>query len=738
MEESQSRQSFLRRLVPEWALKALLAALLRLVYRVEVRGLGHYRKAGKRAVLVVNHVSFLDAPLLVAFLPEKPIFAIDSTLAKRWWMRPLLKLGEVFPLDPTKPLGTKSLIKLIREDRHCMIFPEGRITVTGGLMKIYEGPGLVADKADATLIPIRIDGAQYTPFSRLKGKLRRRLFPKITITVLPPRRFELPADLVGRARRQRASLQLYDIMSEMMFETGDRDQTLFEALRDARSVHGGKKPILEDTDRKPITYRRLLQGAHVLGGRIAAITAPRETVGVLLPNSIGAAVTFFALQAYGRVPAMLNFASGSRNMGNAVEMAEVKTVLTSRRFVEAGRLDETVAELATKTRIRYLEDIRQEIRFRDKLSGLFARWRAGATARRLRVGPQDPAVVLFTSGSEGAPKGVVLSHRNLMANRYQIGALIDFNPTDTVFNAMPIFHSFGLTGGLLLPVLSGVRTFLYPSPLHYRMVPALTYDTSATILFGTDTFLTGYWRRAHPYDFYSLRYVVAGAERVKEETRRAWAEKFGLRILEGYGVTETAPALAANTPMQYKAGTVGRFLPGIKHRLAPVPGLERGGRLIVSGPNIMLGYLRREKPGVIEAPEGGEYDTGDIVDIDDQGFVTILGRAKRFAKVAGEMVSLGAVEDFVQALWPDAAHAVVALPDSRRGEQLVLVTTQPGARREALLAEGKRRGLVELMIPRDIRLVEKIPLLGTGKIDYPAVDRLLRSDTDRAAGAAAG
>jgi len=269
-----------------------------------------------------------------------------------------------------------------------------------------------------------------------------------------------------------------------------------------------------------------------------------------------------------------------------------------------------------------------------------------------------------------------------------------------------------------------VRTFLYPSPLHYRTVPELAYGTNSTILFGTDTFLAGYARAADNYDFYSVRYVFAGAERVKPETRRAWFEKFGIRILEGYGATETAPGLAVNTPMHFRAGSVGRLLPGIEHRIETVPGIEGGGRLFVRGPNVMLGYLRAEKPGVLEPPADGWYDTGDIVEIDADGFVTIKGRAKRFAKVAGEMVPLGAVEDLVAAVWSQNQHAVVALPDPKRGEQLVLITDRADATRAALAAAARNAGLPEMFVPRSIVPVPKVPMLGTGKIDYVSASQL--------------
>jgi len=338
-------------------------------------------------------------------------------------------------------------------------------------------------------------------------------------------------------------------------------------------------------------------------------------------------------------------------------------------------------------------------------------------------------VVLFTSGSEGTPKGVVLSHTNLIANRYQVAARIDFSPSDIVLNALPLFHSFGLTGGLLIPLLSGAKTFLYPSPLHYRIVPLLAYDINATILFGTDTFLTGYARMAHAYDFYSLRFVCAGAEKVKEETRRVYADRFGVRIFEGYGTTETAPVLAMNTPLYSKGGTVGRLLPGMTARLAPVPGIEDGGRLSVTGPNVLMGYLKADHPGQLEVPETDEtgrwHDTGDIVAMDEEGFLTIKGRAKRFAKIAGEMVSLGAVEDLAIKTWPDEAHAALNMPDDKKGEQIVLLTTRKQARVEELQHMLKQRGLPELMLPKRLVYVEALPLLGSGKTDYVAAKALL-------------
>jgi len=388
--------------------------------------------------------------------------------------------------------------------------------------------------------------------------------------------------------------------------------------------------------------------------------------------------------------------------------------------VERARLDALAGTLAATIRMVYLEDVRERISLLDKIRALLG-YRRALVPRN----PDDPAAILFTSGSEGTPKGVVLSHRNMLCNAAQAAARIDFGRTDRVFNTLPVFHSFGLTVGLVLPLVSGVPVFLYPSPLHYRVVPELVYGTNATILFGTDTFLSGYGRAAHPYDFRSVRYVLAGAEPVKETTRRLWAEKFGLRILEGYGVTETAPALALNTPMFNRFGTVGRLLPGIEARLDQVAGIDEGGRLYVRGPNVMLGYLKADRPGMLVRPEEGWHDTGDIVTIDREGFVAIKGRAKRFAKIGGEMISLAAVEALASELWPESQSAIVAEPDPRRGERLVLVTEKQDVTRAAFQAYAKARGASDLMVPAEVMVVDKLPLLGSGKADLVSVARLV-------------
>ena len=709
-------------------LKSFLKLIITKLYKVKIEGVENFDKAGDRVLVVANHLSFLDALLLGLFLPEKMTFAVNTYIAQKWWIKPFLSMANCFALDPTNPLATKGLIEQVKQGNKVVIFPEGRITVTGSMMKIYEGPGMIADKSDAFILPIRLEGAQYSPFSRLKGKVRIRLFPEIIIKILEPRKLEISAEIKGRKRRHLAGVKLYDLMSEMMFESSKIDETFFQSLIHAKAIHGRKHEIIFDVERKPLTYNQLITKSFALGNEISKNTKSDEYVGILLPNMVNSIVTFFALQAYGRTPAMLNFSAGSKSLISACKTAKIKTIYTSRKFIEAGKLEEVVNDIRiTGVKIICLEDLAPKITTIDKLIALTGSYFPQTYYNKIckNQNADDAGVVLFTSGSEGTPKGVVLSHQNIQANRQQLASRIDFGPSDIIFNSLPIFHSFGLTGATLLPILSGIKTFFYPSPLHYRIVPEIVYDINATIMFGTDTFLSGYARFAHPYDFYSVRYVFAGAEKLKEETRKTWSEKFGARIFEGYGATETAPALSSNTPMHNKPGTVGRILPSIKCKLEAVEGIENGGRLYVEGPNVMKGYLMADNPGELLPPEGGIYDTGDIVEFDEDGYISIKGRAKRFAKIAGEMVSLTAVEGYMSAIWAENDHAIIAIPDDKKGEQLIMITNHQNASKAEILNYVKENGISELSIPKKIINMEKIPLLGTGKVDYVTIKELV-------------
>lgn len=708
--------------MPSNPMMDFLSILFRAIYRVELKGVDNLLHAGPNPIIALNHTSFLDAAMAMSILPKDPVFAIDSEMAKKWWVKPFLRFTRALPIDPTKPMATRTLINAVKGGDPLIIFPEGRLTVTGSLMKVYDGAGLIADKTEAFVVPVRLEGLDATPFTRLsKAQVRRRWFPKVRVTVLEPVKLTVDPALKGKHRRIAAGAALYEIMSNLVYRTTSIERTVPEALIEAAQVHGMGRVAIEDPVSGTLSYRKLLMGARILGEKLMAFAPEGKPIGLMLPNANGTAVTLMALMSAGRVPAMINFTAGVANVLAACKAAQIDTILTSRAFIEKGRLDGLIAGLSPTVKIVYLDDIRPTITLGDKLRGLW-----NAKQPLVKRTANDWATILFTSGSEGTPKGVVLSHRNMLANAAQAAARIDFGRQDKVFSVLPVFHSFGLTVGLVLPLVSGVRIYLYPSPLHYRIVPELVYGVNATIMFGTDTFLNGYARSAHAYDFRSLRYILAGAEPVKESTRRTYLEKFGLRILEGYGVTETAPALALNTPMFNKFGTVGRILPGMEARLDKVEGVDEGGRLFVSGPNVMLGYLRAENPGVLEPPKDGWHDTGDIVTIDKQGFVTIKGRAKRFAKIAGEMISFAAVEALAGELWPDSLSAVGAVPDARKGERLILVTNKAGATRSEFQAFARSHGATELMMPAEVVTVEKLPLLGTGKIDNVAVTKLIK------------
>ena len=708
-------------------LKIFLRWLLILLYRVEITGLDNFTKAGKRVLIITNHTSFLDPLLLGVFLPDDITFAINTQVSQRWWLKPFLRLSKVFPMDPTHPLSLKNLIHHLENDTKTVIFPEGRITVTGSLMKIYDGTGMVADKSGATILPVRISGAQYTHFSKLHRIVRLRLFPKITLHILPPTYLSAPKNIRGKLRRTYCGHMLADIMTNMMFVTSPYRQTIFTSLLESRTIYGGKHRIAEDMDRIPLSYNDLITRSMAIGHALKNITATGENVGVFLPNSTKTLMTILGLQLHRRVPAMLNYSMGSASLLSACHTAQVNTVLTSRRFIELGGFSEEADHLSQQCTLVYLEDLAKNISALDKLAALIKSKTTAFWYNDKQFSPDNPAVVLFTSGSEGTPKGVVLSHANILGNLKQLEACINFNARDIVLNFLPMFHSFGFTVGTLLPIINGMKTFFYPTPLHFSVIPEIAYETHATIMFGTNTFLAAYAKKAHAYDFYNMRYVVAGAEKLQESTRQVWADKFGIRILEGYGATETSPITSVNTPIYYKAGTVGRFMPCMEHKLEPVPGINDAGQLHVKGPNIMQGYLMADNPGKLVPPESiygkGWYDTGDIVHIDDDGFISIRGRSKRFAKVGGEMVSLTAVEQLAINAWPEAHHAAISLPDAKKGEQIILVTTQKQATINDLLAVSP--GITNISLPKKILIVDEIPVMATGKINYPAVTALV-------------
>ena len=701
-------------------IRLLLRSLFKLLFRLRVEG-GIDGLRAERLLIIANHESFLDGLLLGVALPLNPVFVVHTGVTRSRFFRLVLSLVDYLAVDPTNPMAMKSIVKLIESGRPVVIFPEGRITNTGSLMKVYDGPAFVAAKTGAEILPVRLDGPSRSWFARTSGRYPKQFLPRITLTILPTTRIAMPETGSAKQRRRHAGEAMRRVMQEMVFSARPR-QTLFAAFVDAVAIYGRRRPLLEDMKQIELNYGELLRMTLGLGRVAARATREGETVGVLLPNLAATVALLFGLSARGRVPALLNYTAGAEGLSNACAAAKVETVITSRRFIAAGKLESSLAGLSQQ-RVLYLEDLAAGVSLFDKLWVLIAQYLPAPAGD-----PETPAVVLFTSGSEGKPKGVVLSHRALLANIAQIRAVIDLSPEDKFLNALPMFHSFGLTGGTLLPLLSGASVFLYPSPLHYRVIPELAYDRNCTVLLGTGTFLANYARFAHPYDFYRLRHVIAGAEKLSDAVRNTWFEKFGIRIMEGYGATETAPVLAVNTPMAFRSGSVGQLLPGLQAQLVAVPGIDNGGMLHVKGPNVMSGYYRFEKPGDLEPPASelgaGWYSTGDIVEIDAEGFLHIRGRVKRFAKIAGEMISLEVVEKLAASASPALMHAATTRTDPQRGEAIILYTTDAALTRDALLAAARNAGTPEIAVPREIRVVDALPLLGTGKIDHVTLKKM--------------
>lgn len=719
---------------PRETLQGFLRLALVAWFRVEVEGEEHLQTEGP-VVFAPNHSSLVDGPLLFSLIGRPTAFAMTGKWADTKLVRRLGRSVTIASVDNNRPMAAKGLVRAIHDGQACVIFPEGRLTATGALMKVYPGTAWIIDQADAPVVPIHIEGLEFCRWSRSKSGYPRLLAPKVRVVVGAPRRLDVDATLRGRARRELAALALGDIMEEHRHKALDRHTTLPQALADTTSIFGARRHAIADPMGTTLSYGKIALGADALSRVLRRQMQPRAPLGVLLPTSAGMSVVLTALWRLGIAPAMMNPTLGHGPALQALGVAGVSTVLSSRAMVEQAKLEGMVAHFeAHGIAMLWVEDIKASVTKGDKIRALWSS-KFGAARKGLpcagvgALGREDAAVVLFTSGTEGAPKGVVLSHGNFLANVAQLRARTDVNAADRMLSALPLFHSFGLTGGLLLPLLVGAEVFAYPSPLHMKQIPEAAYFHQSTVIFGTDTFLAGWGRRANPYDFASVRVAIAGAEAVKPATRALWSERFGVRILEGYGATECAPVLALNTPILAKDGTVGRFLPGMQARLETVPGLT-GQRLFVRGPNVMKGYLLADRPGELVAPEEGWYDTGDAVEVDERGFVTITGRIKRFAKIGGEMVSLAAVEHLAGRAWPGAPVASVALPDARKGNRVVLCVAQTDgvvATREALLTQARADGVGEIMVPATVLCVPTIPMLASGKVNYPAVLELVEA-----------
>lgn len=707
-------------------MRSLARFFLRIIFRIgKIRFKMNFDPAAlpSKGVYISNHVSFLDPIVLFAFLPGNPIFVLHGQLYRNPWIRLFMQYADILKFDNHDVPDLKNLISLVAGGRLCVIFPEGRMTTSGNIMKIYESAGLLADKADAPVIPVWINGLQYSYFSNTQGKLPHRLMPKTSVIVDAPRPLKLKDEL--RHQRNHISNEIYMIMREMAFESMYHpEMTVFTQLIRAAKINSkcrmgfGRPEVLEDITRKPNTFKDILVKSYVLGHYFSRISEHQEPVGIMLPNSVAAVCTFFGLNAYGQVPVMINFSAGVQNIISSVKTVPVKKIITSKLFVRKAALEpivEAVKEAGCE--VIYLEEAARKIPLKDKLHAL---WQYKIKDVPYRAKPSDYAAILFTSGSEGAPKAVVLSNRNIISNVWQIATFETLNISDTVLNSMPIFHSFGLVLGTLYALYQGAKVFLYPSPLHFRVISDLLYEIEATVMIGTDTFFRSYAKVAHPLDFNTLRLVYAGAEGVKLDTRTILNERLGTRLMEAYGTTECSPAVAGNNVVFNKFGTIGKLCPGMQYRLEKIDGIEKGGELVVKGPNVMEGYILPDHPGVLVPPQDGWYHTGDVVEVDEIGFMTIKDRIKRFAKIGGEMVSLRAIENMLCKMFEgqdEFCYGVVAVPHENKGEQIIVATNNKDLTIDRLREFIKTNGYPELYLPRVILYRESIPTSATGKVD---------------------
>lgn len=697
-------------------LKSVLRFFLRLLFKTRLLNWERMTFKGP-SIILPNHVSFLDAIFLFAYLPGHVSFVVNSAIASQfhWVMRFVNHVA----IDPLNPYSLKKIVNLVKAGQTLVLFPEGRITRTGSLMKVYSGIGFIALKTQAQLYPVIFLGPELSKVSHIQDKVKARWFPQVTVYAGLPIQLKSSSDKSFRLQKKEMSDRILTVLQQNLFKAKQEREVctnLFDKLLDT-SRGQGSKTIAEDISGK-VNFRKLIIGSYVLADTLRLPLIKEEKVGVLLPNSIGHLVTLFALSYLAKTPAIFNFSAGAQTNLECGHTAGVKTILTSRLFIEKGNFQDLAATLSKDFRLLYLEDLKENMGWQAKMKGLFKYWTRQKAAH-------EASLILFTSGSESKPKGVVLKHTNILANIQQISCVIDYTLKDKMLNALPMFHSFGLTAGTLLPVLSGVEVFLYPTPLHYKIIPEIAYDRDVTLLLGTPTFLYGYGRYAHPYDFYNLRLVLAGGEKLKDEVRLMWQEKFGLRIFEGYGTTETSPVLSLNTPLFNRAGTVGKLLPGLEYRLEEVPGIETGGDLFVKGPNVMAGYLLFGK-GFQTAPEW--YDCGDVVSLDSEGYIQIQSRLKRFAKISGEMISLDAVEKAAEKCFGTDRNAAINLPHDKKGEKILLYTMKKDASKQALREFMSLTRYSMLAMPTEVIVVDKLPLLGSGKTDYVTLKRMAEQE----------
>jgi acyl-[acyl-carrier-protein]-phospholipid O-acyltransferase / long-chain-fatty-acid--[acyl-carrier-protein] ligase len=705
---------FSLKLLPRGGGNSFLKKTFKVFFNLRVKNLSHFNDVQNDSlVIIANHVSKFDSLAIACSLPSEKLTIFLPKGQLGMWCMLLNRIVEIKIVDYSAPKMEQELQLALSLKRHCVVFPEGRIGFTGGIMRIYEETAKVISNLNCTVLPIFIGRLGSSRGISVSSSKKKWVSPSCTVTIQPP--LDLKGSSINDA--QKGEL-IYKSLCEGFVSANDAEVFLFTNLWRSAKKFGFFTKIVEDEKFKPHSYLQLLLKISFLKFKLNKPLIKEQVVGVLLPNSIEQIVTLFAILAEGKIPALLNYSLGEKSVEACAKVANLRVIVTSKKFLDHPKLEGVKNFLISKYELVFLEDLVSSKDFCSKLFSFLSLpfIEKAHKLQNKRKTPEDTALILFTSGSEGNPKGVALSHKNLNINLLQLKAKLDLKTSDVLFNPLPLFHSFGLNVGTFLPLFSGFKNFIYHSPLNYKHVPELVYKSDATILIGTDTFLKGYGLSAHPFSFYSLRYVFAGAEKLTDVTRSLWSDKFGIRILEGYGVTECAPVLSINTTLHNRSGSVGKFIPFIEYRLRPVPELSEGGILEVRGPNVMKGYL--EESAQILPLTDGWYDTGDMVKVDCDGFLFILGREKRFAKLGGEMISLAKIEEILFEIWSDHNHAVILTKGEDEKDVIVAYTTFKEADRLDLTKKFKHLGYKELLVPKKVVYCPDIPLLPTGKINY--------------------
>ena len=725
---------------PRW-LELVVVALCRPIYRVCVLGAGQV-PAGGGAILIANHLSYADVVVLQLACPRPLRFLGYEEEDSHWFFKLVFRLAGVIPISSRHPTdGMRRAIKAAKAGEVVCIFPEGHISRTCQLTEIKEGFAIIARRAGVPVVPAAIDGLWGSIFSffghKYLWKKPRLRITDVTVAFGPP----IPPERADAGIARRAILDLAaDAYAQRPVQQGHLGREVVCSL----ASHPGRVAVVDRTAaRREVSAGKLLAVAAVLGRRLRT-SVTEKRIGIVLPPGAGATIANLAVLCAGKVPVNLNFTAGRASLTTSLRVAGVRTVLTA----EAMRA--RVPDFPWPERVL---DLPAEIAAaggpRAALPWLAAVWLLPRSwvANLIGLpheGGNEEAALLFTSGSAGEPRGVVLTHRNLLANCSQFAMLCILPQRTVLLGCLPIFHSFGFTVTLWYPLLRGCRLVTSPSPLETRKLIDAIQEERVTAFVGAPTFVRPFLRKAQPEELRSLELVVTGAEKLPDELYRSFRDQFGIEIIEGYGLTEASPVSNVNLPnppattataqaqVARKPGTVGRLLPGLSARITePETGAERplteSGLIWLRGANLFPGYL--DQQGQLEsALKDGWFATWDLGSFDADGFLTIEGRRSRFSKIGGEMVPHGTIEERIVELFgldqsEGPAVFVAGLPDSTKGEALILLTV-PDLTAEQIREKLSGAGLPNLWIPKMVRRVDRIPVLGSGKLDLGASRRM--------------